>query len=122
MRGCDDRSGSLFSYIDLEKRIRQDHPLRTIRRLVDDALATMDHTFGGLYSALGRCSIAVERPVRAMLLHAFYCNRPERQLMDRLEHDLVSRWFVALVLGDPFWETSTRSKNRDRLLEHVIAA
>src|SRR3954462_398835 len=58
MRGCDDRSVSLFSYIDLEKRIRQDHPLRTIRRLVDDALATMDHTFGGLYSALGRPSIA----------------------------------------------------------------
>ena len=79
MRGCDDRSGSLFSYIDLEKRIRQDHPLRTIHRLVDDALATMDHTFGDLYSALGRPSIPPERLLRAMLLQAFYSIRAERK-------------------------------------------
>ena len=85
MRGCDDLSGSLFSYIDLEKRIRQDHPLRTIRRLVDDALATMDHTFGDLYSALGRPSIPPERLLRAMLLQAFYSIRSERQLMERLD-------------------------------------
>jgi transposase len=122
MRGCDDRSGSLFSYIDLEKRIRQDHPLRTIRRLVDDALATMDHTFGGLYSALGRPSIAPERLLRAMLLQAFYSIRSERQLMERLDHDLLFRWFVGLGIDDPVWDASTFSKNRDRLLEGDIAA
>ena len=109
MRGCDDRSGSLFSYIDLEKRIRQDHPLRTIRRLVDDALATMDHTFGDLYSALGRPSIPPERLLRAMLLQAFYSIRSERQLMERLDHDLLFRWFVGLGIDDPVWDPSTFS-------------
>jgi transposase len=71
MRGYDDRSGSLFSYIDLEKRIRPDHPLRTIRRLADDALAAMDRAFADLYAALGRPSIPPERLLRAMLLQAF---------------------------------------------------
>jgi transposase len=122
MRGCDDRTGSLFSYVDLEKRIRQDHPLRTIRTLVDDALASMDRAFADLYSALGRPSIPPERLLRAMLLQAFYSIRSERQLMERLDHDLLFRWFVGLGIDDPVWDPSTFSKNRDRLLEGDIAA
>ena len=112
----------MFSYIDLEKRIRQDHPLRTIRRLVDDALAAMDRAFADLYSALGRPSIPPERLLRAMLLQAFYSIRSERQLMERLDHDLLFRWFVGLGIDDPVWDPSTFSKNRDRLLEGDIAA
>jgi transposase len=103
MRGCDDRTGLLFSYIDLEKRIRPDHPLRTIRRLVDDALSSMDSTFSDLYSAFGRPSIAPERLLRAMLLQAFYSIRSERQLMERLNHDLLFRWFVGLGIDDTVW-------------------
>ncbi len=122
MRGCDDRSGSLFSYVDLEKRIRQDHPLRTIRTLVDDALASMDRAFADLYSALGRPSIPPERLLRSMLLQAFYSIRSERQLMERLDHDLLFRWFVGLGIDDPVWDPSTFSKNRDRLLDGDIAA
>ena len=122
MRGCDDRTGSLFSYVDLEKRIRQDHPLRTIRTLVDDALALMDRAFADLYSALGRPSIPPERLLRAMLLQAFYSIRSERQLMERLDHDLLFRWFVGLGIDDPVWDPSTFSKNRDRLLDGDIAA
>ena len=122
MRGCDDRTGSLFSYVDLEKRIRQDHPLRTIRTLVDDALASMDRAFADLYSALGRPSIPPERLLRAMLLQAFYSIRSERQLMERLDHDLLFRWFVGLGIDDPVWDPSTFSKNRDRLLDGDIAA
>ena len=122
MRGCDDRSGSLFSYVDLEKRIRQDHPLRTIRTLVDDALASMDRAFADLYSAFGRPSIPPERLLRSMLLQAFYSIRSERQLMERLDHDLLFRWFVGLGIDDPVWDPSTFSKNRDRLLEGDIAA
>jgi len=112
----------LFSYVDLEKRIRQDHPLRTIRTLVDDALAAMDRAFADLYSALGRPSIPPERLLRAMLLQAFYSIRSERQLMERLDHDLLFRWFVGLGIDDPVWDASTFSKNRDRLLEGDIAA
>src|SRR3954468_3494047 len=122
MRGSDDRSGSLFSYVDLEKRIRPDHPLRTIRRLVDDALASLDRTFADLYAAFGRPSIPPERLLRAMLLQAFYSIRSERQLMERLDHDLLFRWFVGLGIDDPVWDASTFSKNRDRLLEGDIAA
>ncbi len=122
MRGCDDRTGSLFSYVDLERRIRSDHPLRTIRRLVDDALSSMDSTFSDLYSAFGRPSIAPERLLRAMLLQAFYSIRSERQLMERLNHDLLFRWFVGLGIDDTVCDPSTFSKNRDRLLEGDVAA
>ena len=122
MRGCDDQIGSLFSYIDLEKRIRPDHPLRTIRRLVDDALASLDRAFTDLYAALGRPSIPPERLLRAMLLQAFYSIRSERQLMERLDYDLLFRWFVGLGIDDAVWDPSTFSKNRDRLLEGDIAA
>src|SRR5437763_1426132 len=122
MRGCDHQSGSLFSYVDLEKRIRPDHPLRTIRRLVDDALASLDRAFTDLYAALGRPSIPPERLLRAMLLQAFYSIRSERQLMERLDYDLLFRWFVGLGIDDPVWDPSTFSKNRDRLLEGEIAA
>lgn len=122
MRGCDDQSGSLFSYVDLEKRIRPDHPLRTIRRLADEALASMDRAFADLYAALGRPSIPPERLLRAMLLQAFYSIRSERQAMERLDYDLLFRWFVGLGIDDPVWDPSTFSKNRDRLLEGDIAA
>src|SRR3954470_12531692 len=122
MRGSDDRSGSLFSYVDLEERIRPDHPLRTIRRLVDDALAALDRTFADLYAAFGRPSIPPERLLQAMLLQAFYSLRSERQLMERLDYDLLFRWFVGLGIDDPVWDPSTFSKNRDRLLEGDIAA
>src|SRR4051812_33935612 len=122
MRGCDHQSGSLFSYVDLEKRIRPDHPLRTIRRLVDDALASLDRAFTDLYAALGRPSIPPERLLRAMLLQAFYSIRSERQLMERLDYDLLFRWFVSLGVDDLVWNHSTFSKNRERLLAGDVAA
>jgi transposase len=122
MRGSDRRSGALFSYVDLESRIGRDHPLRPIRRLVDEALATLSEDFSRLYSGMGRPSIAPEMLLRAMLLQAFYSIRSERQLMERLEFDLLFRWFVGLGVDDPAWDHSTFSKNRDRLLEGEIAA
>jgi transposase len=82
----------------------------------------MDSTFSDLYSAFGRPSIAPERLLRAMLLQAFYSIRSERQLMERLNHDLLFRWFVGLGIDDPVWDPSTFSKNRDRLLEGDVAA
>ena len=122
MRGSDKRSGSLFSYVDIEARVRRDHPLRTIRELVDTALEGLSEAFSGLYSGMGRPSIPPEMLLRAMLLQAFYSIRSERQLMERLEFDLLFRWFVGLGVDDPAWDHSTFSKNRDRLLEGEIAA
>jgi transposase len=122
MRGSDKRPGELFSYVDLEKRVRADHPLRVIRSLTDAALASLSGDFAALYSGLGRPSIPPEMLLRAMLLQAFYSVRSERHLMERLEFDLLFRWFVGLGVDDPVWDHSTFSKNRDRLLDGEIAA
>ena len=122
MRGGDSRSGELFSYVDLEARVRRDHPLRAIREIANAALETLSGDFAVLYSGLGRPSIAPERLLRAMLLQAFCSIRSERQLMERLEYDLLFRWFVGLGVDDAVWDHSTFSKNRDRLLEGDIAA
>ena len=101
MRGSDRRSGELFSYVDLEGRVRADHPLRSIREMANTALARLSADFAGLYSGMGRPSIAPEMLLRAMLLQAFYSVRSERQLMERLEFDLLFRWFVGLGVDDP---------------------
>jgi len=123
MRGSDERSGSLFSYVDLEARVRADHPLRTIREIANGALADLTGEFALLYPPrLGRPSIAPERLLRAMLLQAFYGIRSERQLMERMEFDLLFRWFVGLGVDEAAWDHSSFSKNRDRLLEGEIAA
>src|SRR5690242_1487155 len=122
MRGSDGNSGSLFSYVNLEGRVRGDHPLRLIREVSDAALSDLSKAFAALYTDFGRPSIAPEKLLRAMLLQAFYGIRSERQLMERLEFDLLFRWFVGLGVDDAVWDHSTFSKNRDRLLEGEIAA
>lgn len=121
MRGGDRRSGSLFSYVDIEKRVRPDHPLRAIKTLVDEALSGMSGEFAALYSRIGRPSVPPEQLLRAMLLQAFYSIRSERQLMERIEFDLLYRWFVGLGIDDAAWDATTFTKNRDRLLEGAIA-
>jgi transposase len=122
MRGSDERSGSLFSYVDLEARVRRDHPLRVIREIANAALNDLSGDFSKLYTDFGRPSIAPEKLLRAMLLQTFYGVRSERQLMERLEFDLLFRWFVGLGVDDAIWDHSVFSKNRDRLLEGEIAA
>ena len=122
MRGGDKRTGELFSYVDLEKRVRSDHPLRAIRGLVNEALVALEHEFSGLYAPIGRPSISPEKLLRAMLLQALYSIRSERQLMGRLEYDLLFRWFVGIGVDAAVWDHSVFSKNRDRLLEGNIAA
>ena len=122
MRGGDVRTGELFSYVDLEARVRKDHPLRAIRQIVNEALVLLEQDFAALYSPIGRPSIAPEKLLRAMLLQAFYSIRSERLLMERLEYDLLFRWFVDIGIDDPAWDHSVFSKNRDRLLDADIAA
>ena len=122
MRGGDDRTGELFSYVDLEARVRADHPLRAIRAIVNEALIALEREFASLYSPIGRPSIPPEKLLRAMLLQAFYSIRSERQLMERLQYDLLFRWFVGIGIDDAAWDHSVFSKNRDRLLDGDIAA
>jgi transposase len=122
MRGDDKICGRLFSYIDLEDRVRADHPLRSIREIANAALAAVSGDFAALYSGMGRPSVPPEKLLRAMLLQAFYSVRSERQLMERVEFDLLFRWFVGIGIDDPVWDHSAFTKNRDRLLEGEIAA
>src|SRR4051794_20789345 len=122
MRGSDQRTGELFSYVDLEARVRADHPLRSIRAIVNAGLAALSGELAPLYARVGRPSIPPEKLLRAMLLQAFYSVRSERQMMQRLDYDLLFRWLVGLGIDDPAWDHSTFSKNRDRLLEGDIAA
>ena len=104
MRGDDVICGSLFSYIDLEKRVSAAHPLRVLRQIANAALKSLSGAFAPLYSPIGRVSIP-----------------PERQLVDRLDHDLLFRWFVGLGIEDAVWDATTFTKNRDRLLEGEMA-
>ena len=103
---------------------RTDRPETTMPRgdATETASAALSGDFAALYSGLGRPSIPPEMLLRAMLLQAFYSVRSERQLMERLEFDLLFRWFVGLGVDDPVWDHSTFSKNRDRLLDGEIAA
>jgi transposase len=116
MRGTDETSGSLFSYVDLEERIPPRHPLRKIRQVVNDALASLDAEFEALYTDFGRPSIPPERLIRASLLQILFSVRSERQLMEQMNYNLMFRWFVGLGIDDPVWVPTVFTKNRDRLL------
>jgi transposase len=116
MRGADETSGSLFSYVDLEERIPSRHPLRKIRQVVNDVLASLDADFETLYTDFGRPSIPPERLIRASLLQILFSVRSERQLMEQMDYNLLFRWFVGLGIDDPVWVPTVFTKNRDRLL------
>src|SRR5215470_13552613 len=107
MRGSDGSSGALFSYVDLEARVPVSHPQRTIREIVNEALAALSGEFAKLYSPVGRPSIPPERLLRALLLQAFYSIRSERQLVERIELDLLLRWFVGLGIDDTVWDATS---------------
>ena len=122
MRGADERTGAMFSYVSLEERIPPDHPLRTVRRITDRALERLSPRFGALYVNFGRPSIPPEQLLRALLLQALYTIRSERQLIEQLDFNLLFRWFVGLGIDDAVWAPTTFTKNRDRLLDGDIAA
>jgi transposase len=121
MRGSDEKQESVFSYVSLEERVPGDHPLRKIRKLVDQVLQEMSPQFGKLYAEVGRPSIAPERLLRALLLQIFYSVRSERLLMEQLDYNLLFRWFVGLSMDEEVWVPTVFTKNRERLLRYAIA-
>lgn len=116
MRRTDETSGSLFSYVDLEARTPERHPLRKSRQVVNEALTSLDAEFEALYTDFGRPSIAPERLIRASLIQILFSVRSERQLMEQMQYNLLFRWFVGLGIDDPVWVPTVFTKNRDRLL------
>jgi transposase len=121
MRGTDEQQEWMFSYISAEKRVPQDHPLRTIRTMVDVIFQEMSPQFESLYSKTGRPSIAPEKLLRTLLLQVLYSVRSERLLMEQLDYNLLFRWFVGMSMDDKVWDATVFTKNRERLLEGDIA-
>jgi transposase len=121
MRGRDDRSEGLFSYVRLEGRIPADHPLRGIKALADEALGALNGRFERLYASTGRPSIPPEMLLRATLLQAFFSVRSERMLMEQINYNLLFRWFVGLPMDADVWHPTVFTHNRDRLLEAELA-
>src|ERR1700674_5233120 len=121
MRGTDTQQSSMFSYLSPEERVPENHPLRPIRLMVDDALKALSPAFSQLYSAFGRPSIPPEKLLRALLLQVLYTIRSERMLMEHLAYNMLYRWFVGLSMEEDVWDATVFSKNRERLLKGNVA-
>src|ERR1700677_641676 len=122
MRGEDRTSGALFSDLDVEARLPAQHPLRAMRRLTNAALAELDARFSALYEGIGRPSIPPERLLRASLLQLLYSLRSERQLVERLEFDMLFRWFVGLMIDEKVFDASTFSKNTHEIGQEFLSS
>ena len=121
MRGADQQQSHIFSYVSPEERVRKDHPLRTIRALVDEVLQQLSPRFDAMYARVGRPSIPPEQLLRAQLLQMLYSIRSERLLMEEIDYSMLFRWFIGLNLDDEVWDATVFTKNRDRLLEADVA-
>ena len=121
MRGADTFTESLFTMRRLDDFVPQNHPLRPVRKMVNQALKTIEPLLSGMYAADikgGRPSIAPEKLLRAMLLQVLYSIRSERQLMEQTQYNLLFRWFIGLSMDDSVWVPTVFTKNRERLIEH----
>src|ERR1700732_1079224 len=121
MRGDDRQQMDVFSYVSPEQRVPQDHPLRPLRVMTDEALRQVQPRFNKVYAKTGRPSIAPEKLLRALLLQALYSVRSARMLMEQLDYNLLFRWFVGLNMDDAIWDVTVFTKNRERLLDGDIA-
>ena len=121
MRGADTFTESLFTMRHLDDFVPTNHPLRPVRKMVNQALKNIEPLLCGMYAADikgGRPSIAPEKLLRAMLLQIFYSIRSERMLMEQTQYNLLFRWFIGLSMDDTVWVPTVFTKNRERLIEH----
>ena len=121
MRADDIHQDAMFSYLSPEARVPEDHPLRPLRQMVNQALGELSRDFQAMYSREGRPSIPPEKLLRALLLQVLYTLRSERLLMEELDYNLVFRWFVGLNMDDPVWDATVYRKNRERLVKGEVA-
>jgi transposase len=121
MRGKADTQATMLSLVTADQLVPEDHPVRQIKPIVDNALRELSPTFARMYAETGRPSIPPEHLLKACLLIALYSVRSERQFCERLQYDLLFKWFLDLNITDPAFDASTFSKNKERLLEHEVA-
>jgi transposase len=120
MRGSSTRQVTFLS-VTTDQLVAPDHPIRRVKTFVEAALAELSPVFDQMYAQDGRPSIPPEHLLKACLLMAFYTIRSERQFCERLQHDLLFKWFLDLNIEDPAFDQSTFAKNRDRLLKHDVS-
>jgi len=121
MRGVPDPQLAMLSTLSTEDLIPGDHPIRRIRTVVDAVLAELDATFAAMYSTRGRPSVPPERLLKASVLMALYSIRSERAFCERLNYDLLFKWFLDLRIDEPAFDATTFTKNRKRLLGAEVA-
>jgi transposase len=121
MRGTSDRQLAMLSSLSPEDLIPPDHPIRRIRKVVDAVLAELDGEFDAMYAGSGRPSVPPETLLKATVLMALYSMRSERAFCERLNYDLLFKWFLGLPIDAKAFDATTFTKNRDRLLDHEIA-
>src|SRR5215218_4150103 len=121
MRGKQVRQLAMLTSLSPEDLIPAEHPIRRIRRMVDALLVDLDSEFVAMYAAGGRPSVPPEQLLKATVLMALYSIRSERQFCERLNYDLLFKWFLDLPIDAPAFDPTTFTKNRNRLLEHEIA-
>ena len=122
MRGPDEQTHDLFSYLSPESRVRADHPLRRVRAITDAVFADLSPAFETMYSTIGRPSIPPEQLLRALVLQVLYSVRSERLLMEEIDYSILFRWFIGLGLDERVWAPTTFTKNRERLMAGEVAA
>jgi len=122
MRGLEDKSPALFTYVRPESFVPTNHPLRAIKMMADDALAGMDQLFDNMYASTGRSSIPPEKLLKAQLLMILYSIRGNRQLVEQIQYNFLYRWFLDLPLDEDVWDHSSFSKNNERLIGSDVAA
>jgi transposase len=120
MRGRIDEQPALFHTFYVEDRIRADHPLRDVKRRVDRILASLSAEFAKCYSRIGRPSVPPERLLKAQLLLSLYSIRSERQLCERINTDLLFRWFLDLQPSEEAFDHAVFTHNRKRLDEGAL--
>jgi transposase len=121
MRGDDHQQADMYSYLSPEQRVRENHPLRKIRAMADEALKNMSERFDGMYAKTGRPSIPPEKLLRAQLIQMLYSIGSERLLMEEIDYSMLFRWFIGMNLDEPVWDVTVFTKNRNRLLEGDVA-
>ena len=120
MRGRHDPQATMLAFVDLEERVPQDHPIRTIKIIADEALERLSPEFDQMYAKVGRASVPPERLLKASLLISLYSVRSERAFCEELEYNLLFRWFLDMNLMERSFDPTVFTKNRRRLLEHRI--
>lgn len=121
MRGRNERQAKMLLGVTPDDLVPAKHPIRRIRELVDDILDGLSPLFEEMYSDRGRPSIPPEQLLKATLLMAFYSIRSERQFCERLQYDLLFKWFLGLNITDSAFDPTTFTHNRERLLRHEVA-